>query len=101
MAKEEERQKQAEHRRQEAIEEGLKRDLLRRIEREEDVARRDKEAKEEKARRDRFLARLDQERPARWAAAKALAVSRGHEQPTRADLKDAWRGVCPGHLCRQ
>ncbi len=43
--------------------------------------------------RDRFLVRLDQALPARWAAAKALAVSRGHEQPTRADLKDAWRGV--------
>jgi hypothetical protein len=92
---------QAERRRQEAIEEGLKRDLLRRIEREEDIARRDKEAKEEQARRDRFLAQLDQALPARWAAAKALAVSRGHEQPTRADLKDAWLGVCPGHLCHQ
>jgi hypothetical protein len=101
LAMEKERQAQAERRRQEAIEEGLKRDLLRRIEREEEVARRDKEAKEEQARRDRFLARLDQERPARWAAAKALAVSRGHEQPTRADLKDAWCGVCPGHVCRQ
>jgi hypothetical protein len=101
LAKEEERQAQAEHRRQDAIEEGLKRDLLRRIEREQDDARRDKEAKEEQVRRDRYLARLDQARPARWAAAKALAVSRGHEQPTRADLKDAWCGVCPGHVCRQ
>ena len=93
MAKEEERQAQAEHRRQTAIEEGLKRDLLKRIEREEDGARRDKEAKEEQARRDRFLRRLDQVRPAKWAAAKALAVSRGHEHPTRADITNAWRSV--------
>ena len=101
MAKEEERQAQAEHRRQDAIEEGLKRDLLRRIEREQDDARRDKEAKEEQVRRDRYLARLDQARPARWVAANALAVSRGHKQLTRADLKDAWCGVCPGHVCRR
>ena len=64
LAKEEERQAQAEHRMQAAIEEGLKRDLLKRIEREEDDARRDKEAKEEQARRDRFLRRLDQVLPA-------------------------------------
>ena len=95
MAKEEERQAQAEHRRQAAIEEGLKWNLpvLKRIEREEDDARRDKEAKEEQARRDRFLRRLDQVRPAIWAAGNALAVSRGHEHPTRADLTDAWRSV--------
>ena len=85
LAEEEERQKQAEHRRQAAIEERLRRDLLRRIEREKDDSRRDKKAKEEQARRDRCRARLDQEWPARWAAAKALAVSRGHLPPTRAD----------------
>ena len=93
MAEKEERQAQAEHMRQAAIEKGLQRDLLKRIEREEDDARRDKEAKEKQARRDRFLRRLDQVRPAIWAAAKALAVSRGHKHPTRADLTDAWRSV--------
>jgi hypothetical protein len=101
LAKEEERQKQAEHRRQAAIEESLKRALLKRIELEQEVKRRDKEAKEEQARRDRCRARSDQAWPATWAAAKALAVSRGHEEPTRADLKDALNGVCPGHVCRQ
>jgi hypothetical protein len=35
-------------------ERGLKRDLLKRIEREKDDAHRDKEAKEEQARRDRY-----------------------------------------------
>jgi hypothetical protein len=50
LAEEEERQKEAEHRRQAAIEESLKRELLRRIELEEEVAPRDKEAKEEQAR---------------------------------------------------
>ncbi len=101
MAEEEERQKQAEHRRQAAIEESLKRELLRRIELEEEVALRDKEAKEEQARWDSYRARLDQAWPAKWAAAKALAVSRGHEQPTRGGLKDAFNCVCPGHVCRQ
>ena len=93
LAKEEERQAQAEHRRQAAIEEGLKRDLLKRIEREEDNARQNEEPKEEQARMSSFLRRLDQVRPAIWAAAKALAVSRGHEHPTRAGLTDAWRSV--------
>ncbi len=42
-----------------------------------DAALRDKEAKGEQARADRFLARLAKEWPEKWAAAKALSVSRG------------------------
>ncbi len=76
---------------QEAIELGLQRDLLKRLEREKDAARRDKEAKEEQAMTDRFLVRLANEWPAKWAAAKALAVSRGHERPTQADFRDSLR----------
>ena len=95
-AKEEKRQAQAEHRRQAAVEEGLKLALLKRIEMDKDAARRAKEAKEEQARRERAQARSDLEGPARWAAAKALAVSRGHAGPTRADLTDALNRVRPG-----
>ena len=56
-AKEEKRQEQAEHRRQAAIEEGLKLALLKRIEMDKDAARHAKEAKEEQARRERAQAR--------------------------------------------
>ena len=93
-AKKQKRQAQAKQRRQAAIEEGLKLvALLKKIERDKDAARRDKA---EKVRRDRDRAQSDPGGPARWAAAKALALSRGHTEPTRADLTDALNGVRSG-----
>ncbi len=65
----------------------LQRELLKRIQREREDELRDKKAKKEQADTEIFRKQLTEIRPAYWAAAKALAVSRGRELPRFADFR--------------
>ena len=93
MAEENETKAQEELRRQARIERDLRAKLAQTIEREREKDRRDKEAKEQQAKAAKRSKRLLDRWPpgALFAAAKALAVSRGREEPNFADLRDGYR----------
>ena len=91
MAAEEEKKAQEEHRRQAQVERNLRKQLALKIECEREKERRDKEVQERKADSARSSARLERVWPRVYAAANALAISRGRQKPTFADVRDCRR----------
>ena len=89
MVAEEEKKKQEEHTRQAQVELDLRTKLAQAIERKKEKKHQDREDKK-KTVSTKLATSLARKQPlaAHLAAAKALAVSRGHQLPTFADFRD-------------